>query len=348
MNDVVLAAISGAFRDLLLSRGEEPAQFMMPSLVPVSVRAPGEENIYENRVSGILAYLPVNIADPVDRLTAVRAEISALKASHESKVMESLVSLGRFAPYPVASVGVQLAYSLHQREIVTVTTNVPGPRQPLYGMGRRLVEIIPYVPIATTMRTGVSIFTYCDEVTFGITGDYTSNPDIEVLSRGIENGLAELLKVAEHTTAPPTPPVSPPEPAAKASAPKTSAPRGGAPKTSAARVSAARVSAAKASTARTGVPQASAPKTSPPKTRAPRDSTPKTRAPRASAARASTATASTATASTATASTAKASTAKASTAKASTAKASTAKASTGKVSTRKVSTAKVSRKDRHR
>jgi WS/DGAT/MGAT family acyltransferase len=203
VNDVVLAAISGAFRELLLSRGEEPAPFMIPSLVPVSLRAPGEENIYENRVSAILAYLPVHIADPVDRLTAIRAEISALKASHESKVMETLVALGRFTPYPLASVGVQLVYSLHQREIVTVTTNVPGPQFPLYGMGRKLVEIIPYVPIATTMRTGVSIFTYCGEVTFGITGDYTTSPDIEVLARGIENGLAELLKAAKQTTGAP-------------------------------------------------------------------------------------------------------------------------------------------------
>ena len=131
VNDVVLAAISGAFRDLLLSRGEEPQPFMIPSLVPVSVRAPGEESIYENRVSAILAYLPVHIADPVERLTAIRAEISALKASHESKFMEALVALGRFTPYPLASVGVQFAYTLHQREIVTVTTNVPGPRMSL-------------------------------------------------------------------------------------------------------------------------------------------------------------------------------------------------------------------------
>jgi WS/DGAT/MGAT family acyltransferase len=229
VNDVVLAAISGAFRDLLLSRGEEPEPFMMPSLVPVSVRAPGEESIYENRVSAILAYLPVHIADPVERLSAIRAEISALKASHESKVMEALVSLGRFTPYPVASVGVQLAYSLHQREIVTVTTNVPGPRQPLYGMGRRLVEIIPYVPIATTMRTGVSIFTYCGDVTFGITGDYASNPDIDVLARGIENGLAELLKAANQVTAPaaprPAPLGRPQSPAPQRPAPQRPAPQ---------------------------------------------------------------------------------------------------------------------------
>ena len=269
VNDVVLAAISGAFRDLLLSRGEEPQPFMIPSLVPVSVRAPGEESIYENRVSAILAYLPIHIADPVERLTAIRAEISALKASHESKFMEALVSLGRFTPYPLASVGVQFAYSLHQREIVTVTTNVPGPRQSLYAMGRKLVEIIPYVPIATTMRTGVSIFTYCDAVTFGITGDYVSTPDIEVLARGIENGVSELLKAAEQAT--PSPAPAGPAPAAKpvpaASAPAAPAPAA-APSASRPRP-AARVTKAAAAHTKAPATKAAATSTKAPATKAP-------------------------------------------------------------------------------
>ena len=56
--------------------------------------------------------------------------------------------------------------------------------------------MIPYVPIASRMRTGVSIFSYCGHVTFGITGDYDTTPDIEVLARGIETGVAELLAAA--------------------------------------------------------------------------------------------------------------------------------------------------------
>ena len=199
VNDVVLAAISGGFRTLLLARGEEPGPHMVRSLVPVSVRAPGEENVYENQVSAILADLPVHVADPVERLAAVRAELLALKASREAMAGQALTSLGRFTPFPLASWWARLAFGLPQREIVTVTTNVPGPRQPLYGMGRRLLEIIPYVPIATTLRTGVSIFTYCGNVTFGITGDFAANPDLPVLAHGIEDGMAELLKAARRS-----------------------------------------------------------------------------------------------------------------------------------------------------
>ena len=199
VNDVVLAAISGGFRALLLGRGEEPGPHMVRSLVPVSLRAPGEESLYDNRVSALLADLPVHSADPVERLKAVQAELAALKTSREAMLGEALITVGRYTPFPLVSGSLRLMFGLPQRDIVTVTTNVPGPQQQLYGMGRRIVEIIPYVPIATTVRTGVSIFTYCGQVTFGITGDFTAAPDIDVLARGIEDDLAELLKASRRT-----------------------------------------------------------------------------------------------------------------------------------------------------
>jgi WS/DGAT/MGAT family acyltransferase len=197
VNDVVLAAISGGFRELLFARGEQPGPHMVRSLVPVSVRAPGEESIYDNQVSAVLADLPVHIADPAARLAAVQAELEALKASKEAMAGEALARLGRYSLYPVASWWTRLAFRLPQREIVTVTTNVPGPGQPLYGMGRRLLEIIPYVPIATTVRTGISIFSYDGNLTFGVTGDFAANPDLDVLAQGIEHGISELLVAAK-------------------------------------------------------------------------------------------------------------------------------------------------------
>ena len=197
VNDVVLAAITGGFRALLLARGEQPGPHMVRSLVPVSVRAPGEENVYGNQVSAVLADLPVHIADPAERLAAVQARLRALKTGKEAMAGESLARLGHYSLYSLASWGVRLAFGLPQHEIVTVTTNVPGPQQALYGMGRRLVEIIPYVPIATTLRTGIAIFSYCGTVTFGITGDFAANPDLDVLARGIESDLSELLAAAQ-------------------------------------------------------------------------------------------------------------------------------------------------------
>jgi len=190
VNDVVLAAISSGFRALLIARGEEPAPTMVPSLILVSVRNQGDESSYENRVSAIVANLPVHIAGPAERLAAVRTQLTELKESKESMAGEAVVTMGRLTPFPLASMFVRLAFSLPQREIVTVTTNIPGPQQPLYALGRELVEIIPYVPIATTLRIGVSIFTYNGKVTFGLTGDYGTTPDIAVLARASRTASA--------------------------------------------------------------------------------------------------------------------------------------------------------------
>src|SRR5207302_6956512 len=112
VNDVVLAAISGGFRAFLLARGEQPGPHMVRSLVPVSVRAPGEENVYGNQVSAVLADLPVHIAGPSERLAAVQTGMQALKAGKEAMAGVSLVSLGRYSLYSLTSSWVRLAFGL--------------------------------------------------------------------------------------------------------------------------------------------------------------------------------------------------------------------------------------------
>ena len=75
--------------------------------------------------------------------------------------------------------------------MVTVATDVPGPRSTLYGLGRELREIIPYVPIGSTAQLGVSIMSYRDAVAIGVTADEAAD-DVGVLARGIEGELARL------------------------------------------------------------------------------------------------------------------------------------------------------------
>jgi WS/DGAT/MGAT family acyltransferase len=196
VNDAVLAAITAGFRTLLLSRGETPHAHTVPSLVPVSLRAPGEERIYDNRVSAMIIHLPVHLADPAEQLAAIRREVGTLKRSGQASLGAAAASLAPYFPYYFTSLA-RFSYRIPQRNLVTVTTNVPGPRQRLYCLGRPLVEILPYVPLASTVRIGIAIFSYCDQITFGITGDYDTTPDLEVLAQGIADGIAALAKAAK-------------------------------------------------------------------------------------------------------------------------------------------------------
>lgn len=196
VNDVALAAVSGGFRQLLLSRDEDPDAHALRSLVPVSTREPGEESIPDNRVSLMLPFLPVDLESPTDRLAAVRQRIRALRGAHEPVAGGSLTSLAELGVFPPVSLGMRLALHLPQRSIAAVTTNVPGPRQELYALGRPCVAMLPYVPIADRVRVGIAMFSYDGTLYFGITGDYHAATDLHVLADGITSSMAELLEAA--------------------------------------------------------------------------------------------------------------------------------------------------------
>ena len=63
----------------------------------------------------------------------------------------------------------------------------------MYAAGRQMVAAYPYVPLAAWVRIGIAIFSYAGQLNFGITGDWETVPDIDVLADGIEQGIAELL-----------------------------------------------------------------------------------------------------------------------------------------------------------
>ena len=196
VNDVVLAAITAGFRSLLINRGEDVSSRVVRTLVPVSVRGDAERGIYNNRVSGIFPGLPVSIADPHERLNAIAAQLSMLKGSKQAVAGDALVKLAGFAPPMLLSLGSRLAARTPQRALQTVTTNVPGPQYPLYVVGRRMVYSYPYVPIMGSVRVSIAIFSYCGRLFFGITGDYDTVTDIDVLRDGIEEGMRELVLAA--------------------------------------------------------------------------------------------------------------------------------------------------------
>jgi len=200
-NDVVLACIASGFRELLLSRGE-PTDRKVRSLVPVSIRARDERGVavgdgqLSNRISAMFADLPVGEADPATRLRLVSEQMAGVKDSHAAVAGEALTSASGFAPPVLLALGVRFASKASQRSLNTITTNVPGPQLPLYVLGRQMLQAFPFVPLGVQMRIAVAIFSYNGQVNFGVTGDYDSAPDIAVLCRGIEKGLADLLAIA--------------------------------------------------------------------------------------------------------------------------------------------------------
>jgi WS/DGAT/MGAT family acyltransferase len=195
VNDVVLAIASGGLRELLISRGEEVEDRTVRALVPVSVRSADERGSYNNRVSAMFAELPVGIADPVARLQTVRAQMDGLKQSKQAVAGDVLTSLSGFAPPMLLALGARLAARSPSLGLQTGVTNVPGPQQPLYSLGRRLLESFPFVPVIGQVRISIAIFSYDGGLYIGVTGDYDSSNDIDILTTGLERSMAELVEL---------------------------------------------------------------------------------------------------------------------------------------------------------
>jgi diacylglycerol O-acyltransferase len=105
-----------------------------------------------------------------------------------------LTSLSGFAPPLLLALAARQASKLPQRSLNTGTTNVPGPQFPLYLAGRQMLESFPYIPLFASVRVAVAIFSYNGALSFGISGDYDSAPDIDILCAGIEHGLDQLVR----------------------------------------------------------------------------------------------------------------------------------------------------------
>jgi WS/DGAT/MGAT family acyltransferase len=202
VNDIVLAAVTRGFRDHLVSRGETPTKHTLRTLVPVSVRADAQRGLADNRITAMVAELPVHLADPMQRLTAVRAELERLKNSGEPEAGVFLTEFAKYLPPFLVNAGLRVAFRVPQPFIVTVATNVPGPMKPLSAAGRQLRELYPYVPIADRLRIGVAISSYSGVLYFGVTADRDSIRNVAALTVGIEDGLAELVKLAKEVAQP--------------------------------------------------------------------------------------------------------------------------------------------------
>jgi len=196
VNDVVLELVTRGLRDLLRARGEVLDKRTLRAMVPVSVRTAAHRGTLANRVSTVFAELPVGTDDPAARLADLRAQMEHVKETHGAVAGETLVGIAGFGPPMLLAMGARLALRTPQRMINTVATNVPGPQLPLYLAGRRLLEAWPYVMLASTVRIATAIFSYDGFVYFGVTGDYDSAPDVEVITRGITAGMSDLLALS--------------------------------------------------------------------------------------------------------------------------------------------------------
>jgi diacylglycerol O-acyltransferase / wax synthase len=191
VNDVLLAVTASGLRGLLRSRGEPVEDLVVPIYVPITLRPAQHRDQARGNLTALMTVpLPVGVPDPGRRLQQIAAETARRKA-------ESCPSVGTVFHGPMPRRAF-LAVMSHQH-VNLVSADVPGPAQPLYLAGPRLLEVFPVLPLLGKTTLGVGALSYAGQFNIMAVADQDTCPDLEAFAAAARDELAALAATTRAT-----------------------------------------------------------------------------------------------------------------------------------------------------
>jgi WS/DGAT/MGAT family acyltransferase len=198
INDVALAYVGGALRHYLDSHGELPNETLVAAC-PTSIRSSGESGSGGNRLFGRLQALETTIADPLERLAAIVDETSAFRDTSDSSSSTRLMELVGTVPTVLMGLAVKAASAVPVSGPTianTTVSNVPGPTDPIFFAGARLLRVTGLGPLIGGMNLFHIIASYNGTVSVGVTADRNALPDPGHYADCMQSAFQEMLGAA--------------------------------------------------------------------------------------------------------------------------------------------------------
>ena len=196
VNDVVLTIVGGGLRTYLMGKDELPDDPLI-AMAPISVRSEAERGSAGNMVSGMFTTLGTDVADPYDRLVAVRESTHQSKEFANALGARTLLDMADLLPGGLVGLGARtsarLSLANRLRPVFNTTvTNMPGPRHPLYMAGARLVAMFGAGMIVEGMGLIHPVMSYCGDITISFTSCREMLPDPAHYAECIRDSFDEL------------------------------------------------------------------------------------------------------------------------------------------------------------
>ncbi len=191
VNDVLLACVAGAIGEYLREQGDDPTGKEIRAMVPVNLRPLDKAYQLGNRFGLVPLVLPIGIANPIERVYAVRARMNELKGSYQPLLAFAVLSVAGLLIKPVQDA----LLGMFAKKATAVMTNVPGPATPLKFCGSTLRQTMFWVPQSGDIGVGVSILSYGGGVQFGLITDKKLCPQPQQIIDGFEPEFEKLLLV---------------------------------------------------------------------------------------------------------------------------------------------------------
>ena len=188
VNDVLLSCVAGAIGSYLRAQGQEPAGKEIRAMVPVNLRPLEKAWQLGNRFGLAPLVLPIGIANPVQRLYAVRQRMDELKGSYQPLLAFAVLAASGLFIKPVQDA----VLGMFAKKATAVMTNVPGPATPLKFCGSTLRQNMFWVPASGDIGVGVSILRYGGGVQFGLITDAGLCPEPQQIIDRFEPEFEQL------------------------------------------------------------------------------------------------------------------------------------------------------------
>lgn len=166
----------------------------MRVMVPVSLRS--EAGSDGNEIGAMVVEVPLGDMPAVDRLARIYEQTKTLKSLSKSVPVPDMTQGSSLASPLVLMMGGRAA-SMAPTFVNTIITNVPGPQNPLYLRGRRMLRFGACIALWTPLKIAISVLSYDGTVTIGAVTDEATFPTVQPLLDAIEAGIEDLIEAAK-------------------------------------------------------------------------------------------------------------------------------------------------------
>jgi WS/DGAT/MGAT family acyltransferase len=188
LNDVWVAAVSGALRRYLAERGQRPDGRALRAAVTFNLREKANAFQLGNEFGLVAVDLPTNVDDPNLRLRLSSDRMTAIKRSHQPRATMAFLSIAGWLPTALQ----HFALNLFTSKGSVVLTNIEGPGSRRYLAGSRLTDLICWVPQAGRLGVGLAFISYAGQIQLALFVDTMLVPDPDRLMALTYEAFGEL------------------------------------------------------------------------------------------------------------------------------------------------------------
>jgi len=167
LNDIWVAAVSGALRQYLGELGESIDARPIRAAVTFNLREKTNAFQLGNEFGLVALDLPTNVCGARQRLVEASQRMNAIKRSHQPQATMAFLSIAGSLPRRLQ----HFALNLFTSKGSVVLTNIEGPARPRYLAGSKMTDLICWVPQAGMMGVGFAFISYAGQIQLALSVD---------------------------------------------------------------------------------------------------------------------------------------------------------------------------------